>query len=402
MLTQRQEIKLERTRPKKLIFVIAEDWYFWSHRLCLARAARENGFDVVIATRVHHHGQKIRDEGFKLVPLQLSRESYSPLKELRTIFQLRALYRTERPDIVHHVALKPILYGSIAALGRKHIQIINALAGMGYLVASASLRARLLRLPIWNAFKVLLNRPNTRVLLQNVDDREVVTRKLKVPAEKTVLIRSAGVDCSVFHPGPEPAGIPVVMLPARMLWNKGVAEFVEAAKLLRQQEVNARFVLVGDVDSASPSGIPWKKLTAWNDAGIIEWWGQHGEMAAIYRTVTLVCLPSHGGEGVPKVLLEAAACGRAIVTSDVPGCRDIVRDNVNGFLVPAKNALELARTIRYLLENHDIRMRMGAAGREIALKEFSQHIVVAKTLALYKELAGGELAKAAQLGSLVE
>lgn len=401
MLTRRQEMKHEKTGRKKLIFVIAEDWYFWSHRLPLARAARQNGFDVIIATRVHHHAQKIRDEGFKLVQLQLSRESYSPLKELRTILQLRELYRTERPDIVHHVALKPILYGSIAALGRRDIQIINAFAGLGYLVASTSLKARVLRIPIWNAFKFLLNRPNTRVLLQNIDDQEVITTRLKVPAEKTFLIRSAGVDCSVFRPGPEPAGIPVVMLPARMLWNKGVAEFVEAAKLLRQQGVDARFVLVGDVDPASPSGMSRKTLTAWNDAGIIEWWGQREEMAAIYQTVALVCLPSHR-EGVPKVLLEAAACGRAIITSDVPGCRDIVRDNVNGFLVPAKNAPELARTIRHLLENHTIRMRMGAAGREIAVNEFSQHIVVAKTLALYDELGKGELAKAAKVGSLAE
>jgi Glycosyl transferase 4-like len=151
-------------RNKKLILVIADDWYFWSHRLPLARAAQQNGFDVVIATRVTNLAQKIRDEGFRLVPLHLSRGSYSPFNEFRTILQLRRLYRAERPDIVHHVALKPILYGSIAALGMKQIQVINALAGLGYLVASSSLKARLLRLPIWNAFKLLLNQPRTRVL----------------------------------------------------------------------------------------------------------------------------------------------------------------------------------------------------------------------------------------------
>lgn len=383
-------------RNKKLILVIADDWYFWSHRLPLARAAQQNGFDVVIATRVTNLAQKVRDEGFRLVPLHLSRGSYSPFNELRTILQLRRLYRTERPDIVHHVALKPILYGSIAALGMKQIQVINALAGLGYLVASSSLRARLLRLPIWNAFKLLLNQPRTRVLLQNSDDREVVISKLKVHADKAVLIRGAGVDCDVFQPKAEPAGVPIVILPSRMLWNKGVAEFVEAAKILRQQAVNARFVLVGRVDSASPSGISRKILAAWHDEGIVEWWGQCQEMADIYQSASLICLPSHGGEGVPKVLLEGAACGRAIVTSDVPGCRDIVRDKVNGLLVPAKSASELARAIRYLLENGEVRSRMGAAGREIAVNEFAQGIVAGKTLALYNDLVRDEVALAAE------
>src|SRR6185312_14419419 len=349
-----------------------------------------NGFEVVIATRVHNHAQKIKNEGFRLAPLHLSRESYSPWKELRTIIQLRRLYREENPDIVHHVALKPILYGSIAALGRKRIRVINALAGMGYLVASSSLKARLLRLPIWNAFKFLLNRPGTHVLLQNEDDREVVTSKLRVPVHNAVLIRGAGVNCEAFHPVPDPAGVPHVILPSRMLWNKGVAEFVEAAKLLIQEGVKAKFVLVGDVDPASPSGMPRATLSAWNDAGFVEWWGLRKEMATVYHSATLVCLPSHGGEGVPKVLLEAAACGKAIVTSDVPGCRDIVRKDVNGLLVPAKNVPELANAIRYLVENDEVRRRMGTAGREIALAEFSQEIVIEKTLALYSSVIGSQ------------
>lgn len=386
MLTRTQNMKNERPRHKKLILVIAEDWYFWSHRLPLARAARDAGFDVVIATRVHHHAQKIQAEGFKLAPLYLCRESYSPWTELRAVVQLRRLYREERPDIVHHVALKPILYGSIAAFGRRHIRVINALAGLGYLVASSSFKARLLRLPIWNAFKFLLNRPGTHVILQNADDMEVVTSKLKVPVNNAVLIRGAGVDCEAFHPVPDPPGDPHVILPSRMLWNKGVAEFVEAAKLLRQQGIRAKFVLVGDVDPASPSGMPRGTLSAWNDAGFVEWWGLCKEMMAVYQGATLVCLPSHGGEGVPKALLEAAACGKAIVTSDVPGCRDIVRNGVNGLLISPKNINELAAALRYLLENDEARRRMGAAGREIAVREFSQEMVIEQTMALYSNV----------------
>jgi glycosyltransferase involved in cell wall biosynthesis len=384
------------TGRKKLIFVIAEDWYFWSHRLPLARAAQQEGFDVIIATRVQKHGQSIRDEGFKLVPLQLTRESYSPFKELRTLLQLRNLYRTERPDIVHHVALKPILYGSIAALGNKGVKVVNALAGLGYLVASSSLKARLLRLPIWTAFRFLLNRPDSWVILQNVEDRELVTSRLRVATKKAALIRGAGVNCDMFQPGPEPEGTPIVMLCSRMLWNKGILEFIEAARLLRQKGANARFVLVGDVDPGSPSGIPRHKLAAWNDAGVIEWWGHRQNMAPLYHAATLVCLPSHGGEGVPKVLLEAAACGRAIVASDVPGCHDIVRQNVNGLLVPARNVAELAKALLHLLQDHDLRNRLGRSGPEIARREFSQEIVVAKTLDLYGQLTAPEMKHAVE------
>lgn len=370
---------------RKIIFLIAEDWYFWSHRLPLARAARENGFDVIIATRVQDHAQRIRDEGFRLVPLQLSRESYSPWKELRAIMQLWQLYRRERPDIVHHVALKPILYGSIAALGRNGTRVVNAVAGLGYLAASSSLKARLLQWPIWGAFRFLLNRPKSWVLLQNADDRVFLTTKLRIPKGKTVLIRGAGVDLDIFRPAPGPEGVPVVLLASRMLWYKGVNEFVEAARSLKEKGVQARFVLVGDTDPGSPSGIPRKLIAEWHEAGMIEWWGRRQDMPSVYQKATLVCLPSHGGEGVPKALLEAAACGRAIVTTDVPGCRDVVRDGVNGLLVPVRNVTELAKAIRYLLENGDLRTRMGLSGREIASREFSQEAVVQKTLELYND-----------------
>jgi glycosyltransferase involved in cell wall biosynthesis len=373
---------------RKIIFLIAEDWYFWSHRLPLARAALRNGYEVIIATRVSKHGQKILDEGFRLVPLSLSRESYSPLKELRTIIELRRLYGKERPDVVHQVALKPVLYGSIAALGRGNIRVINALAGLGYLVASSTLKARILRIAVWSAFGYFLRRSGSRVIFQNEEDRDAIITTLKVPPENTVLIRGAGVDLETFSPAAlEPAGTPVVILPSRMLWNKGVKEFVEAARLLRAEGVKARFVMVGDTDSASPSGMPRQQLAAWHEEGVIEWWGRVEEMVSVYQGATVVCLPSHGGEGVPKSLLEAAACGRAIVTTNVPGCRDVVHDNVNGLLVPAKNVTELATAIRRLLENPILRSRMGIAGREIASREFSEQLVVQNTLLLYNDSA---------------
>jgi len=374
----------ERTR-KKIIFLIAEDWYFWSHRLPLARAALRNGYEVIIATRVAKHGQRILGEGFRLIPLHLSRESYSPLKELRAILELRRLYGKERPDLVHQVALKPVLYGSIAALGRRNIKVINALAGLGYLVASTSLKARLLRVPVWTAFRFLLKRSDSRVIFQNDEDRDAITTKLKIAQEKTALIRGAGVDLETFCPSPEPAGTPIVVMPSRMLWNKGVKDFVDAARLLTSQGVKARFVLVGDTDSASPSGMPRQQLAEWRDEGVVEWWGRQEDMASVYKGSTVVCLPSHGGEGVPKSLLEAAACGRPIVTTNVPGCRDIVRNNVNGLLVPPKSSAELAQAIRQLLADPILRYQMGMAGREIASQEFSEQAVVQDTLLLYND-----------------
>jgi glycosyltransferase involved in cell wall biosynthesis len=371
---------------RKLLFVVTEDYYFWSHRLPLARAALRHGYEVVVATRVSNYAEKIRNEGFRLIPLQLNRESYSPWTEFRAIRQLRQIYRTERPDLAHHVALKPILYGSIAALGSKDTKVINAWAGLGYLIASSSLKARILRMFILNVFGLLMRRSNYHVLLQNSDDRELLIKMLKLPREKTTLIRSSGVDVNCFVPVPEPSGPPVVLLASRMLWNKGVKDFVEAARLLQAHGLPVRFVLVGDKDPRSPSGIPREQLLEWQSSGAVEWWGHQSNMAEAFHQATLVCLPSHGGEGVPKTLLEAAASARAIVTTDVPGCRDIVRHGINGLLVPPHSPEALAASIEKLLRDSALRQQMAIQGREVVVKEFSQESVVEKTLALYEHL----------------
>jgi len=374
--------------PRKLLFVVAEDWYFWSHRLPIARGALRNGYEVIVATRVGAHGQKILDEGFRLIPLRLSRESYSPLNEFPAIHQLRQIYRNEKPDIIHQVGLKPILYGSIAALGRTNLRVINAFGGLGYLGASSTLKAKCLRIAIWGAYGFLLKRHNSRVLLQNHEDERLVVTKLRVPPEKVVVIRGSGVDLDLFQPSQEPNGTPMVLLAARMLWNKGIEEFVGAARILRTKGVAARFVIVGDTDPGSPSAIPRQQLVDWQGSrAVVEWWGHQQDMPEVLRQASLVCLPSHGGEGVPKVLIEAAASGRAIVATDVPGCREIVRQDVNGILVPPRNSLALAAVIEELLKDPVRRLQMGKHGREIAAKEFSEETVVRQTLALYLEMS---------------
>jgi glycosyltransferase involved in cell wall biosynthesis len=368
----------------KLLFVINDDWYFLSHRLPIALAARREGFDVAVATRVGSQGQEIIDHGFRLIPLKyLKRETWSPFNELRAVKELSAIYRREKPDIIHHVALKPILHGNIAALGLP-TRIVNAFAGFGYLESSNSPKAFILRTGIWTAMRFLLNRPRAFTILQNFDDRDFALRKLRASEDNTEVIMGSGVDMDLFKPSPQPSGIPIVMLPSRLLWNKGVAEFVAAAESLKATGMQARFVLVGDTDEGSPSAIPRSRLAEWNDSGSIEWWGKMSDMQNVLPQASIVCLPSYR-EGIPKVLLEAAACGRPIVTTDVPGCRDVVQHYVNGMLVPAKNSDVLALTIRVLLGNSDLRARMGDAGRKIAA-HFSQDVVIEKTLARYSLL----------------
>lgn len=365
----------------KLLFVVADDWYFLSHRLPLALAALREGFEVAVATRVGTQRQQIIDAGLRLIPLEhLKREKRSPINEFRAISELRRIYRREQPDIVHHIALKPVLYGNIAALGLP-LTIVNAFAGLGYLASSKSPKAMVLRTVIWNTMRFLLNRPKAFTILQNFEDRDFAVNTLGMSEENTEVIMGSGVDLELFTPSPQPSGVPIVMLPSRLLWNKGVAEFVAAADQLTSTGVRARFVLVGDTDEGSPSAIPRSKIAQWHDSGSIEWWGKMSNMQDVLPQASIICLPSYR-EGIPKVLIEAAACGRPIVTTDVPGCRDVVQHYVNGMLVPAHNSDDLALTIKVLLGNLDLRIRMGNAGRKIAA-HFSQDVVIEKTLLRY-------------------
>jgi glycosyltransferase involved in cell wall biosynthesis len=376
---------MSAARPK-ILFVVAEDWYFWSHRRPIATAALQNGYEVFVATRVGNCGEKIIEAGFRLLPLRLNRSSYSLFHELRTVAELRRIYQREKPDIIHHIALKPILYGSMAALGSRRVQVVNAFAGLGYLVSSPSFKARALKQVLWKMFRFLLNRPNSFLLLQNCEDRDLLVAEVGVRPEKTTVIRGSGVDVNEFQPTDEVPSTPIVLLSSRMLWIKGICDFVEAAKLLRTRGINARFVLAGDTDPGSPGAIPREKLQEWQNAGPVEWWGHQQSMSGMVQQAALVCLPSHGGEGVPKALIEAAAGGRAIVATDVPGCRDIVRHGTNGLLVPPKNPAALADAIDRLLKDAPLRAEMGRRGREIAVNEFSEEKVIQQTLALYHRL----------------
>ena len=370
-----------------LLYLVTEDWYFWSHRLPIARAARAAGWEVLVATRVAEHGERIRREGFRLVPIGLRRRSLAPWREVAAIAELARLYRRERPDLVHHVAMKPVLYGSLAAALAGVPAVVNALAGMGYVFTSSGVKARLLRPLIRTAFRWLLDRPNSRLILQNPDDVAAMTEGT-VTAERVALIRGSGVDTQVFRPREEPGGTPVAVMVSRMLWDKGVGELVEAARLLRRREVPLRVVLVGPPDPDNPASIPERQLSDWDASGDIAWWGERSDIAEIWAQGQIAVLPSHR-EGLPKSLLEAAACGRPMVAADVSGCREIVKDGVTGLLVPPGDAGGLADALERLARDPDLRRRLGAAARDLVEREFSEEAVVAQTLALYRSLVPG-------------
>jgi glycosyltransferase involved in cell wall biosynthesis len=372
---------------KKLLFFVTEDWYFCSHRLPLGISAKQAGYEVVVVTRVREHGQRIRDAGLRLVPFELERQSANPFQEFACIWRLWQIYRQERPDIVHHVSLKPVLYGSIAARCAGVGKIVNAMAGLGILFSSDSLKTRLLRIPVVAAFRLLLSGTQVRMILQNDDNVRVLTDLGVVQKEQIRLIRGAGVDLAEYMVQPEPPEGVRVLLVGRMLWDKGVGEFVEAARLLRARGFALTFTLIGEPDLANPSAIPLAQLQAWHHEGIIEWLGRREDIAEQYAQSHIACLPSFYGEGVPKSLLEAAACGRPIVTTNTPGCSDVVRDGENGFLVPPKNAIALADAIEKLAQNPRLRAQMGLAGRKRAERDFALNKIVGETLQVYGELA---------------
>jgi glycosyltransferase involved in cell wall biosynthesis len=375
----------------KLLFLVTEDWFFCSHFVERAVAARDAGYDVLVVARERAHGDRIRAAGLRLVPLEFVRRSLNPLREFRLLLAIWKIYKEERPDIVHHVAAKPILYGSLAARLVGVGAIVNAPVGMGYAFSSTDRSARLLRPLLRVGYRLLMNPRGSRVIFENNDDLESFVATNSVRRAEAVLIRGAGIDLDLFCPKPEPVGVLVVVLIARMLRDKGVAEFVAAARKLHDQGISGRFALVGDPDPGNPASIPSATLNAWSGQYGVEWWGWRDDVVAVLSEASIACLPSYR-EGLPKSLLEAAACGLPIVTTDAAGCRDVVLDGDNGLLVPVRDVDALAEALKKLLLNPVLRHRMGERSRARAVKEFSSGQVVRETLAVYAQLISSQFA----------
>ena len=298
------------------------------------------------------------------------------------VLHLLKLYRQEKPDLVHQFTVKCVLFGSVAChlLGIR--PVVNSVTGLGYVFMEGGAARRWLRGFIKLFYRLVLK--NTWVIFQNPDDRSAFLDSHLVDPKRVTLIRGSGVDIQRFFPQPEPSGKPLVVLPARMLWDKGVGEFVKAARILQAEGLSVRFALVGDSDNENPASVPASQLHAWENEGVIEWWGWKENMQDVYAQAAIVCLPSSYREGVPKSLIEAAACGRPIVTSDMPGCREVVHHGENGLLVPARDASALAKALLNLLQNPNLRREMGGRGRIIAEKEFSENLVIWETIAFYQ------------------
>lgn len=369
-----------------LLYVVNDANFFLSHRLPLAKAAQSAEYDVHVATPNMGDVNAIRAAGFIYHPFPLTRSGANPWQEFQSVMALVQLYKRLQPDLVHHVTIKPVLYGGIAARIAGVPSVVNAVTGLGYVFIAKGTFAALRRAIVKMGYKLCFGHKNQRVIFQNPDDRAMFINAGIVAEPNTIVIKGSGVDMSVFAHIPEPEVIPLVVLSSRMLWDKGVGVFAEAAQLLHDKGVNARFVLVGGTDTENPAAVPSFQLEAWNNSGVVEWWGRREDMPEVFAQSHIVCLPSSYGEGVPKVLIEAAACGRPIVATDTPGCREIVKHGENGLLVPMRDAAALAVALRKLIEDPELRRRMGKKGRELAVAEFSVETVVNETLAIYREL----------------
>jgi glycosyltransferase involved in cell wall biosynthesis len=372
-------------RPK-LLFLVTEDWYFCSHRLPVARAARDAGFEVLVATRVREHGEQIRREGFRLRPLAWQRRGDGIVGAGRAVAEIARLYRAEQPDIVHHVALKPVLFGAMAArlaFGRKAGPVrVAAITGLGSGLEPARFAARLGRPLLRSALRFAAQ--GGRVIVQNPEDGAAMIR-LGVDPVRIALIRGSGVDTAHFAVLREPSGSAVsVALVARMLRSKGVLDAVAAVRRLRAQGLEIQLLLAGPTDPDNADSLDEAALRALAAEPGIEWLGQLADVREVWRRAVIAVFPSTYGEGVPKALLEAACCTRPIVAADMPGCREVVRHGETGLLVPPNNVAALAEAIAALARDPARRQAMGGAARVLVEREFGEAAVAEQTLALYQ------------------
>jgi glycosyltransferase involved in cell wall biosynthesis len=374
---------------KRLLINLNVGWFLISHRMAIAQAAQANGFEVHVAADIESDEEisTIANEGLIFHRVSLARGSMNPLRDLRYLLQIAAVIRRIKPHIIHNVTAKPVIYGSLAARVLRVGHVINAVAGLGH-VFSGRGQSRLLSNLILSAFKIAMLDPANRVIFQNPDDRNVFLKSRIITADQAVLIAGSGVDLNAFRFDAEPAGKPRVVLPARMLPDKGIIEFAGAANLLRSRGCNAEFLLAGRTDDKNPTGMKAPELGELEGTTGVKWLGHVTDMPALYRSAHIVCLPSYYGEGVPKALIEACAAGRPIVTTDTAGCRDVVTDGVNGLIVKPRDVESLASALERLLGDAALRSRMGAEGRLRAEREFDIKSVVKATLDQYRQMLG--------------
>jgi len=386
-------VRARLNEPMKVLLFANTDWYLYNFRLSLAIVLRANGFDVVFVSPPGSYSQRLVEAGFRWIPFPMSRRGVNPLAELVTIARLVRLYRLERPSLVHHFTVKCVLYGSVAARIAGVTAIVNAIPGLGYVFSNDSVLAQVLRALSKVFYRFALAK--THVVFQNPENRDLFAREGLFYGRNSYLIRGSGVDVALFSPTThgKKAGPRLVLLAARLLWAKGIAEFVEAAALVQTTMPDVVFQVIGTGDPGNPDNIPQDVIERWGRSTGLKFLGHQDNMSFLLKQSDIAVLPSYYGEGVPRILIEAAACGLPLVASDVSGCREIVKHGVNGILVPIKNSQALADAIMMLLRDDQLRDRMGKMSRKIACEEFSDKRVIAETLDVYR-LAGLPVATA--------
>jgi glycosyltransferase involved in cell wall biosynthesis len=396
----------------KLLFLVAEQSYFCTHRLNLGKTAKAAGFEVAVATRCQenpvldqeelNHKRQIQAAGIQVFPLKyFTRSGLNPVSQWLALQELAKIYKTYSPDIVHHVGMKPVVLGTLIARWYQIPKIINALGGLGYLFTDSKfIQPKQILLDLFNKIKKikknflranvarLLNKlhskENTVLILQNQDDIDTLVKSAGISAQKIHLIRGAGVDIQAFPVTPLPISPPIkIACVSRMLWDKGIGELVTAAKIIQQKKLPIQILLYGNPDPANPASITSSQLQAWHNAGWVIWKGYCADIASVYANCHIAVLPSYR-EGLPKSLLEAASCGRAIVTTDVPGCREVVQHENNGLLVPAQDAKALAEALITLSQDPLLQAKMGLKSRQLVEYYFSDSKIHQQTMALYQ------------------
>lgn len=374
------------TEKPRILIVVNVDWFFLSHRLPIALAAMERGYEVFVAAADTGKRAKIESYGLTFINAPYLEKSHSLLSELYMIFKLGSLYKDIKPSLVHHVTIRPVLYGSIASRIYGVKAVVNALSGLGYLFIHQGFKNRILRMVVTKLLEIGFSHPNQLLILQNNDDRETFINRGLIQPEKIRIVRGSGVDTERFKPPSEKrsAGVDVAFI-GRLLWDKGIAEFVEAANQLKKQGIDASFHIYGAQYENNPMSVPDDVLDEWKSNRVLTIYGQKERIEDHLDEIDIVCLPSYR-EGLPKALLEAASAGLPIVTTDTPGCREVVDDGVNGYLVPPRNSSLVAESLKKLIENPELRTQFGKAGREKVLKEFTVDKVVEQTMDIYRSL----------------
>lgn len=373
------------SRPK-ILYVLTEDWFFFTHRLVVARASRAAGYEVVIAAREAAHGEAIRSEGFELVDLPTMRRAFPLWAEPYNIWSLYRLIMKVRPTLIDLVALKPAFFGTIAARLAGKTPVFCTLTGLGFVFTSESVKARILRPFVTMVLRYFLGHPSVNVVVQNREDKALLLRLRLITDERCHIVLGSGVDAARFLPLPPPEGPVTCAVVCRMLGDKGVNDVVEACRILRARGKAVRMLLVGPEDPLNPTAISRVQLNDWQKEGVIEWLGPMADLREVWKRAHIALLPSHR-EGLPMALLEAAACSRPIITTATTGCAEVVQDGVNGLLVPVKDPASVADSIERLAGDSILRERMGAAGRARVERLFAAPIVAAQTIGLYKRFA---------------